>query len=163
VTEQTNVLSLNASIQAAMAGEAGRGFAVVAEEVQRLADRSARASGEITELVKNIQQDANNAITSMETTTEEVITGATMADQAGQALDEIERISQELLDVIEKVAAEATEESKVANTISGRMNTLKAATEQADMSVSQVAGALGQIRDVVDKLDKSVAGFRLPA
>ena len=163
VTEQTNVLSLNASIQAAMAGEAGRGFAVVAEEVQRLADRSARASGEITELVKNIQQDANNAIASMETTTEEVITGATMADQAGQALDEIERISQELLEVIEKVAAEATEESKVANTISGRMNTLKSATEQSDMSVSQVAGALGQIRDVVDKLDKSVAGFRLPA
>jgi len=106
VTEQTNVLSLNASIQAAMAGEAGRGFAVVAEEVQRLADRSARASGEITELVKNIQQDANNAITSMETTTEEVITGAKMADEAGQALDEIERISQELYDAIEGVASD---------------------------------------------------------
>ncbi|MGI9319239.1 MAG: methyl-accepting chemotaxis protein, partial [bacterium] len=85
VTEQTNVLSLNASIQAAMAGEAGRGFAVVAEEVQRLADRSARASNEITELVKTIQQDANNAIASMETTTTEVVTGATMADEAGQA------------------------------------------------------------------------------
>ena len=162
VTEQTNVLSLNASIQAAMAGEAGRGFAVVAEEVQRLADRSARASSEITELVKNIQQDANNAISSMETTTEEVITGAKMADEAGQALDEIERISQELYDAIERVASEATEESTVAKTVSSRMNNLKSATEQADLSVSQVAAALGQVRDVVDRLNQSVAGFQLP-
>ncbi len=162
VTEQTNVLSLNASIQAAMAGEAGRGFAVVAEEVQRLADRSARASGEITDLVKNIQQDANNAISSMETTTEEVVTGATMADEAGQALDEIEKISKELYDVIETMASGATEESRAATTVSERMNTLKEATEQSDLSVSQVASALGNIRGVVGKLDKSVAGFQLP-
>ena len=162
VTEQTNVLSLNASIQAAMAGEAGRGFAVVAEEVQRLADRSARASSEITELVKNIQQDANNAIASMEATTTEVVSGATMADEAGQALDEIEQISQQLLDTIEKVASEATEESAVAKTVTDRMNTLKAATEESDLSVSQVAATLGQIRTTVGKLDESVAGFRLP-
>lgn len=163
VTEQTNVLSLNASIQAAMAGEAGRGFAVVAEEVQRLADRSGRASSEITELVKNIQSDANNAITSMETTTQEVITGATLADQAGQSLDEIERISQDLYEAIERVASEATSESTVAQTVAERMNILKQATEQGDHNVSQVAIALGQMRDVVEQLDKSVAGFRLPA
>lgn len=162
VTEQTNVLSLNASIQAAMAGEAGRGFAVVAEEVQRLADRSARASSEITELVKTIQQDANNAIASMEATTSEVVTGATMADEAGQALDEIETISQQLLDAIEKLASQATDESKSAKTVTDRMSTLKTATEDSDLSVSQVAAALGQIRDVAGKLDKSVAGFRLP-
>lgn len=162
VTEQTNVLSLNASIQAAMAGEAGRGFAVVAEEVQRLADRSARASSEISELVKTIQQDANNAIASMEATTSEVVTGATMADEAGQALDEIETISQQLLDAIERLAAQATEESASAKTVTERMNTLKNATEQSDLSVSQVAAALGQIRDVAGKLDKSVAGFTLP-
>ena len=162
VTEQTNVLSLNASIQAAMAGEAGRGFAVVAEEVQRLADRSARASNEITELVKTIQQDANNAIASMEATTSEVVTGATMADEAGQALDEIETISQQLLDAIEGLATQATEESRSAKTVTERMNTLRAATEESDLSVSQVAAALGQIRDVAGKLDKSVAGFRLP-
>ena len=162
VTEQTNVLSLNASIQAAMAGEAGRGFAVVAEEVQRLADRSARASSEITELVKTIQQDANNAIASMEATTSEVVTGATMADEAGQALDEIETISQQLLDAIEKLASQATEESKSAKTVTDQMSTLKTATEDSDLSVSQVAAALGQIRDVAGKLDKSVAGFRLP-
>lgn len=162
VTEQTNVLSLNASIQAAMAGEAGRGFAVVAEEVQRLADRSARASSEITELVKNIQQDANNAIASMEATTTEVVSGATMADEAGQALDEIEQISQRLLETIENVASKATEESAVAKTVTERMNTLKSATEQSDLSVSQVAAALGQIRNTVGKLDQSVSGFRLP-
>lgn len=162
VTEQTNVLSLNASIQAAMAGEAGRGFAVVAEEVQRLADRSARASSEISELVKNIQQDANNAIASMESTTAEVVSGATTADQAGQALDDIERISQVLLDTIERVAAEASEESATAKTVTERMDTLKSATEQSDLSVSQVAAALGEIRGTVEKLDQSVAGFRLP-
>ena len=162
VTEQTNVLSLNASIQAAMAGEAGRGFAVVAEEVQRLAERSARASNEITDLVKTIQSDANNAIQSMETTTEEVVAGARVADQAGQALDEIEKISQELLGAIETLANEATEESRNARQVSEGMNNLRQTTEQSDLSVSQVATALGRIREVADKLDKSVAGFRLP-
>ncbi len=162
VTEQTNVLSLNASIQAAMAGEAGRGFAVVAEEVQRLAERSARASNEITDLVKTIQSDANNAIQSMEATTEEVVTGARVADQAGQALDEIEKISQELLGAIETLANEATEESRSARQVSEGMNSLRQTTEQSDLSVSQVATALGRIREVADKLDRSVAGFRLP-
>lgn len=162
VTEQTNVLSLNASIQAAMAGEAGRGFAVVAEEVQRLAERSARASNEITDLVKTIQSDANSAIQSMEATTEEVVAGARVADQAGQALDEIEQISQELLGAIETLAGEATEESQNARQVSEGMNSLRQTTEQSDLSVSQVATALGRIREVADKLDKSVAGFRLP-
>ena len=163
VTEQTNVLSLNASIQAAMAGEAGRGFAVVAEEVQRLADRSARASSEITELVKNIQQDVNSAIASMESTTEEVISGAKVADEAGQTLDDIENISQDLYEVIQQVAEQANGESVVANRLASRMNTLNSATKESDMSVSQVASSLGQIREVAGKLNKSVSGFQLPS
>ena len=163
VTEQTNVLSINASIQAAMAGEAGRGFAVVAEEVQRLADRSARASNEITELVKNIQQDTNNAIASMEITTEEVVSGATMADEAGRLLGRIEAASQELLDNIDAVASEAKNESEVAKTVSERMETLRSATEKSDLSVSQVAVALEQMKEVTERLDRSVAGFTLPA
>jgi twitching motility protein PilJ len=162
VTEQTNVLSLNASIQAAMAGEAGRGFAVVAEEVQRLAERSARASNEITELVKNIQQDANSAIASMEATTEEVVSGATTADEAGRALNEIESVSQTLLDAIEKVAEDARSESQVAQTVVGRMTNLQSATSDADLSVSQVAIALEQMRSVADQLNQSISGFKLP-
>lgn len=162
VTEQTNVLSLNASIQAAMAGEAGRGFAVVAEEVQRLAERSARASNEITELVKNIQQDANSAIASMEATTEEVVSGATTADEAGRALSEIESVSQELLETIEKVAQDAHSESQVAETVAGRMKILQDATSESDLSVSQVAVALEQMRSVADQLNSSIAGFKLP-
>lgn len=162
VTEQTNVLSLNASIQAAMAGEAGRGFAVVAEEVQRLAERSARASNEITELVKNIQQDANSAIASMEATTEEVVSGATTADEAGRALNEIESVSQTLLDAIEKVADDARSESQVAQTVAGRMTNLQSATSDADLSVSQVAIALEQMRSVADQLNQSISGFKLP-
>ncbi len=162
VTEQTNVLSLNASIQAAMAGEAGRGFAVVAEEVQRLAERSARASNDITELVKNIQQDANSAIASMEATTEEVVSGATTADEAGRALTEIESVSQELLETIDRVAGDAETESKVAQTVAGRMKVLQDATSESDLSVSQVAVALEQMRSVAEQLNQSIAGFKLP-
>lgn len=162
VTEQTNVLSLNASIQAAMAGEAGRGFAVVAEEVQRLAERSARASNEITELVKNIQQDANSAIASMESTTEEVVSGATTADEAGKALNEIETVSQQLLGAIDQVAENAQNESKVAQTVTARMNNLQSATKESDLSVSQVAVALEQMKSVADQLNQSIAGFKLP-
>lgn len=162
VTEQTNVLSLNASIQAAMAGEAGRGFAVVAEEVQRLAERSTRASNEITELVKNIQQDANRAIASMEATTDEVVSGAATADEAGRALTEIETVSQQLLKTIDRVANEAETESRVAQTVAGRMQGLQEATMESDLSVSQVAVALEQMRSVADQLNQSIAGFKLP-
>ena len=145
-----------------MAGEAGRGFAVVAEEVQRLAERSARASNEITELVKNIQQDASSAIASMEATTEEVVSGATTADEAGRALNEIESVSQTLLDAIEKVAEDARSESQVAQTVVGRMTNLQSATSDADLSVSQVAIALEQMRSVADQLNQSISGFKLP-
>jgi twitching motility protein PilJ len=163
VAEQTNVLSLNASIQAAMAGEAGRGFAVVAQEVQRLADRSARASNEITELVKNIQQDANSAITSMETTTEEVVSGATTADEAGKALSEIEAMNQDLLITIDQVADDAQHESRVAQTVANRMNTLLSTTAESDLNVSQVAVAMEQMRTVAEQLNQSISGFKLPA
>ncbi len=162
VAEQTNVLSLNASIQAAMAGEAGRGFAVVADEVQRLAERSARASNDITELVKNIQQDANSAIASMESTTEEVVSGATTADEAGRALGEIEEMSQNLLGTIQTVAGNAEAESKVAQSVSDRMKILQKATTDADLSVSQVAVAIEKMGAVVDRLNQSIAGFKLP-
>jgi len=162
VTEQTNVLSLNASIQAAMAGEAGKGFAVVAEEVQRLAERSARASNDITALVQNIQQDVNNAIISMESTTEEVVSGAKMADEAGQALNEIESMSERLLETIEEVAEDAQKESTVAQTVASRMETLNSATKESDKSVSQVAISLEQMRSVAERLTQSVLGFKLP-
>ena len=162
VTEQTNVLSLNASIQAAMAGDAGRGFLVIADEAQRLAERSARASGGIADIVKTIQQDARDAIQSMEATAGDVTAGAEVVDRAGRALEEIERIGQELLAAIESLAMEATEESGVANRVSRDMDELHRAAEQSGLSVSQVAAVLGKIRGALEKLDRAVAEFRLP-
>lgn len=162
VTEQTNVLSLNASIQASMAGDSGKGFAVIADEAQRLAERSARASDGITDIVKTIQQDAREAILSMESTTGEVTAGASVLDEAGRAIAEIERVGQELLAAIESLATEAAEESDVANRVSRDMDDLRRAALQSGLGASQVAAVLGNIRGTLEKLDRAVAGFRLP-
>ena len=162
VTEQTSVLSLNASIQASMAGDAGKGFAVIADEAQRLAERSARAQDGITDIVKTIQQDAREAILSMESTTGEVTAGASVVDEAGRALEEIERVGQELLAAIESLATEATEESGVANRVSRDMDDLRRAARQSGLGASQVAAVLGNIRGTLEKLNRAVAGFRLP-
>ncbi len=162
VSEQTNVLSLNASIQAAMAGEAGRGFAVVAEEVQRLADRSAKASKEITGLVMTIQQDTNNAIASMESTTQEVVAGAQLVDKAGVALDELEQISLGLLETAIQVAEDADKESLNAREIAHKMRQIRDVTEESDASVAQVAEAIDRLNSVTRQLNQSVSGFKLP-
>ncbi|MDQ9945605.1 methyl-accepting chemotaxis protein, partial [Acinetobacter baumannii] len=100
IADQTNILALNAAIQASMAGEAGRGFAVVADEVQRLAERSASATKQIETLVKTIQTDTNEAVISMEQTTTEVVRGANLAKDAGIALDEIQKVSGDLAKLI---------------------------------------------------------------
>src|SRR6202008_4756511 len=96
ITEQTNVLALNAAIQAASAGEAGRGFSVVAEEVQRLAERSADATRQIAALVKAIQTDTQDAGAAMERSTQGVVEGAKLSDNAGTELSEIDRVSRRL-------------------------------------------------------------------
>ena len=162
LAEQTNVLSLNAAIQAAMAGEAGRGFAVVADEVQRLAERSAESTKQIAELVKNIQSDTNEAVTSMEQATRGVVDGTRLADAAGRALGEIESVSQDLSGLIVEMAEAAAKQSATATTVSSRMDSLRETTTQTSRGAQTTAQSIGKLTNLARDLQESVAGFKLP-
>ncbi|MEJ2141178.1 MAG: methyl-accepting chemotaxis protein, partial [Gammaproteobacteria bacterium] len=130
IAEQTNILALNAAIQAAMAGEAGRGFAVVADEVQRLAERSGDATRQIEALVKAIQSDTNEAVSSMESSTAEVVSGAQLAQNAGEALEAIENVSTHLADLIGSISDSASQQARAATNISDTMNVIQEITTQ---------------------------------
>lgn len=161
IAEQTNVLSLNASIQAAMAGEAGRGFAVVADEVQRLADRSGQASRQINELVNTIQRDTADAVTSMEQATREVVEGTNLADAAGRALNEIEQESEQLTRLIQETADQTLKHSQTASEISSRMTSIRQATDEAVQGVRSTAQSISNLDRVAQELQESVAGFKI--
>jgi len=163
IAEQTNILSLNASIQAAMAGEAGRGFAVVADEVQRLAERSAEATKQIADLVNNIQADTNEAVSSMEAATREVVENTRLADEAGRALGEIEKVSEELSTLISAMANTARQQSDEATGVSGTMVHIRELTTQASRTTTETAESVGRLSVLAGQLKSSVAGFRLPA
>lgn len=163
IAEQTNILSLNASIQAAMAGEAGRGFAVVADEVQRLAERSAEATKQISTLVNNIQADTNEAVTSMEHATQGVVDGTRLADSAGQALGEIESVSEELSRLITGMADTAKRQSEEATTVSDRMTSIRDVTHKTSQGAQATAQSIGKLSELARELQDSVSGFKLPA
>lgn len=162
IAEQTNTLALNASIQAAMAGEAGRGFAVVADEVQKLAERAASATRQIENLVKTIQADTQEAITSMERSTQNVVGGAKSAEEAGQALTKVESSSQDLSKLIGEIANSARNQSAAATRIAGTMQLIRDIAVQTSGSASQTAQAVGNLNTLSEKLRESVAGFKLP-
>ncbi|HDZ78404.1 MAG TPA: methyl-accepting chemotaxis protein, partial [Gammaproteobacteria bacterium] len=163
IAEQTNILSLNASIQAAMAGEAGRGFAVVADEVQRLAERSAEATKQIADLVNNIQADTNEAVSSMEDATREVVENTRLADEAGRALGEIEKVSEELSTLISTMANTARQQSEEATGVSGTMVHIRELSTQASRTTTETAESVDRLSVLAGQLKSSVAGFRLPA
>lgn len=163
IAEQTNILALNAAIQAASAGEAGRGFAVVADEVQRLAERASGATKRIETLVQTIQADTNEAVTSMEQTTAEVVTGARRAEDAGEALNEIERVSNDLAVLISGISKEAMQQSTAASNISSTMNVIREITAQTSVGASQTAESIGNLAQLAADLRRSVADFKLPA
>jgi len=163
IAEQTNILALNAAIQAASAGEAGRGFAVVADEVQRLAERASNATKRIETLVQTIQSDTNEAVTSMEQTTSEVVAGARLAEDAGLALGEIERVSNDLADLIQNISEAARQQSAAATNISATMNVIQEITTQTSVGASQTAESIGNLAQLAADLRRSVADFKLPA
>ncbi|NKF24694.1 methyl-accepting chemotaxis protein [Solimonas marina] len=162
IAEQTNTLALNASIQAAMAGEAGRGFAVVADEVQKLAERAGSATRQIENLVKTIQADTQEAITSMERSTQNVVSGAKSAEEAGQALTKIESSSLDLSQLISEIANSARDQSAAAARITGTMQVIRDIAVQTSGSATQTAQAVGNLNTMSEKLRESVAGFTLP-
>ncbi|HEY2622590.1 MAG TPA: methyl-accepting chemotaxis protein [Dyella sp.] len=162
IAEQTNILALNAAIQAASAGEAGRGFAVVADEVQRLAERSASATKRIETLVQTIQSDTNEAVNSMEQTTAEVVAGARLAEDAGSALGDIERVSHDLSALIQNISTAARQQSTAASDISVSMNAIQEITSQTSQGASQTADSIGYLAQLASDLRRSVAHFKLP-
>ncbi len=162
IADQTNILSLNAAIQASMAGDAGRGFAVVADEVQRLAERSSAATKQIAALVKTIQTDTNEAVISMEQTTSEVVSGAKQAQDAGVALEEIENVSTSLARMITNISAAAENQATSATEVSKTMDTIKEITQQTVSSTEVTTRSIGELTTMANEMHKSVEGFRLP-
>ncbi|MFT6101680.1 MAG: methyl-accepting chemotaxis protein [Granulosicoccus sp.] len=162
IADQTNILALNAAIQASMAGDAGRGFAVVADEVQRLAERSAGATKQIGSLVKTIQTDTNEAVKSMEQTTTEVVSGAHLAQDAGVALEEIEGVSANLAELIQNISNAARQQASSAGHISNTMSVIQEITSQTSAGTGATAHAIGDLADMALELREFVAGFKLP-
>lgn len=162
ISEQTNILALNAAIQAASAGEAGRGFAVVADEVQSLAERASNATKQIETLVLTIQSDTNEAVASMEQTTAEVVDGAKRAENAGDALTEIEAVSNDLAELIQNISESAKQQSVAATNISGTMNVIQEITTQTSVGTQQTAESIGNLVELANELRLSVQDFKLP-
>lgn len=162
IADQTNILALNAAIQASSAGEAGRGFAVVADEVQRLAERSTNATRQIENLVTAIQADTNEAVISMEQTTTEVVEGARRAEDAGEALDEIEKVSNELAELIDRISRTASQHAEGAVKISSSMKVIEDVTRKTSEGTSQTAESIGNLANMAENLKQQVSGFRLP-
>jgi twitching motility protein PilJ len=162
IAEQTNILALNAAIQAAMAGEAGRGFAVVADEVTRLAERSSDATKQIEALVKTIQTDTNEAVISMEQSTSGVVAGARLAEDAGHALSEIENVSTSLADLVQSISNATRQQATAASNISDTMNVIQEITTQTSEGTKQTASSIGNLSELANELKHSVSGFKLP-
>ncbi|MBU0753139.1 MAG: methyl-accepting chemotaxis protein [Gammaproteobacteria bacterium] len=161
ITEQTNVLALNAAIQAASAGEAGRGFTVVAEEVQRLAERSGEATKQIAAIVKTIQADTHDAVSAMEYSTQGVVEGAKLSDAAGQALEEISNVSKTLAELIAKISTDTQHQSGVATGVATAMEGIRQVTDQTTDGTKRTAVSIGELADLAAELKGSVAGFKV--
>jgi twitching motility protein PilJ len=163
IAEQTNILALNASIQASMAGEAGRGFAVVADEVQRLAERSTNATKQIEVLVRTIQADTNEAVVSMERSTTDVVGGALLAENAGAALDEIEQVSNQIASLVQNISSSARQQAGAAADVTRRTTRLREIGAQTGKATSATAASISKLSELATQLRKTVEGFALPA
>ncbi len=161
ITEQTNVLALNAAIQAASAGEAGRGFSVVAEEVQRLAERSGDATRQIAALVKTIQTDTQDAVAAMERSTQGVVENTKLSDAAGAALGDIDRVTRQLSELITRISAQASEEAQSANVVAANIQHIFAVTEQTGEGTRSTAQMVRELSRTAEELRASVSRFKI--
>ncbi|EQD76366.1 methyl-accepting chemotaxis sensory transducer [mine drainage metagenome] len=162
IAEQTNILALNAAIQASMAGEAGRGFAVVADEVQRLAERAGNATRQIETLVKTIQVDTGEAVSSMEKSTAGVVNGAQLAENAGRALTEIETVSGHMANLVQSISEAAKQQAAASQNVTRTMNVIQEITVQTAEGTEATARDIGKLADLAGTLRQTVAGFKLP-
>jgi twitching motility protein PilJ len=162
IADQTNILALNASIQASMAGEAGRGFAVVADEVQRLAERSANATKQIEVLVRTIQTDTKEAVVSMERSTTDVVGGALLAENAGAALEEIEQVSNQIASLVQNISGSARTQATAAARVTRNVDVLQEINTQTSASTSATTESIRKLAELASQLRESVAGFTLP-
>jgi methyl-accepting chemotaxis protein len=162
IADRTSILALNASIQAAMAGEAGRGFAVVAEEVERLAERSTEATKQIAALVRSIQSETNEAVAAMESATQEVVSGSTLASEAGQALEEIEEVSNQLAELIQSISLSAKQQARGSEELASSMSSIAGVTQQTAVGTKQAAVSINELAVLADNLRASVSTFKLP-
>jgi twitching motility protein PilJ len=161
ITEQTNILALNAAIQAAAAGDAGRGFSVVAEEVQRLAERSAKATRRIGAIVKTIQSDTQDAVNAMESSTQGVVEGTVRSDAAGSSLAEIESVSDQLAGLIQNISQATQAQASTAERIANNMQQILEVSGQASAAARGSASSIGELAVLSNELKVSVSGFKL--
>jgi len=162
IADRTSILALNASIQAAMAGEAGRGFAVVAEEVERLAERSTEATKQIASLVRAIQNETSEAVSAMEDATRDVVEGSALAEQAGQALGEIEAVSNRLAELIQSISLASKQQARGSETLAKSMDEIAEVTQQTAAGTRQAAVSISTMASLADELRGSVSTFQLP-
>jgi methyl-accepting chemotaxis protein len=163
IAEQTNILSLNAAIQASMAGEAGRGFAVVSDEVQSLAERSTEATKKIAELVTTIQNDTNDAVQSMEKATQQVVAGTRVADTAGSALAEIEDASSRLSILIETISQRSSQQAQVVTEVAEQVTVISDSSVETSRKAQDSANSIAKLLALAKELETSVSRFKLPA
>ncbi len=163
IAEQTNILSLNAAIQASMAGEAGRGFAVVSDEVQSLAERSTEATKKIAELVSTIQNDTNDAVLSMEKATQQVVSGTRVADSAGTALAEIETASKKLSELVEGISKGSNQHAETVTTVSHQVTQVSDSSTETSRKAQDSANSIAKLLELAKDLETSVSRFKLPA
>lgn len=161
IADRTSILALNASIQAAMAGDAGRGFAVVAAEVERLAERSAQATKRIETLIKSVQSETKEAISSMESTTREVVLGSELANEAGKSLSEIEVVSNRLAELIQSISMASKQQARGSESINNSMNTISDITQQTASGTKQAASAMKDLSTLAEDLRSSVSTFKI--
>jgi twitching motility protein PilJ len=162
IAEQTNILALNASIEASRAGEGSRGFAVVADEVQKLAERSTNATRKIEVLVRTIQSDTNEAVVSMERSTTDVVGGALLAENAGAALEEIEQVSHQIASLVQNISSSAREQTGVVGEFMKNMDALTGISSKTSEATSATSISIAKLAELAAQLRRAVSGFALP-